>query len=135
MSRCSPRRAALLRSPSWCANTASRSLDGARAMHCGCASTCPRWDHSWSWLPARRRHDGVLQPASLVHLVITDFGKDQLLTQPERKVSASVERSARHTAKVACAGQCRVDQAVKELPHSLAAQRHRNANVLALAQL
>src|SRR5437870_4712120 len=58
---------------------------------------------------------------------------EQLLAETERVVAASVEALGRHAAEVAHAGQRDVDEAVEELVHPSAPERHLRADGHALA--
>src|SRR5262245_43410872 len=84
---------------------------------------------------ARGRADRDVEPRDLLDLVVLDLGEDDLLADAEGVVPAAVERLRRHALEVAHARQRHVHQAVVELVHAVAAQGHRAADRLALAQL
>src|SRR5512145_2211356 len=81
------------------------------------------------------RADGHVHAGDLLHLVVVDLGEDDLLADAERVVAAAVEGLGRGAAEVAHAWQRDVHEPVEELPHAVAAQGHRGADRLALAQL
>src|SRR5438093_917306 len=84
---------------------------------------------------AGARHHRDVQARDVLHRVVVDLGEDDLLADAERVVAAAVEALGRDALEVAHARQRDVDEAVEELPHPHAAQRHRAAHRLALAQL
>src|SRR5229473_7568557 len=71
---------------------------------------------------AGRGHDGDLEPAQLVDLVVVDLREHDLLAQAERVVAAAVEAVWVHAAEVANAGQRDIEQLVQEVPHAPAAK-------------
>src|SRR6185436_19107033 len=81
------------------------------------------------------RADHDVHATDLVDLVVVDLREHQLLLEAERVVAAAVEALAADAAEVADARQRDGDQAVEELVHPLAAQRHLAADVHSLAQL
>src|SRR4029453_9010804 len=59
-----------------------------------------------------------------VDLVVVDLREDELFGDSERVVPTAVERVGREAAEVADARDRQADQAIEELPHAVAAQRH-----------
>src|SRR5256712_3123064 len=94
-----------------------------------------REEHLRVFVRARRRHDADVHAAHLVHLVVDDLRKDQLLAEAERVIAPPVEALGRHTPEVAHARQRDVDQPVEELVHPGPAERDLRADRHALAQL
>src|SRR5438552_4128229 len=92
-----------------------------------------REQHLGVLVRARRGDDADVHAADLVDLVVDDLREDQLLAETERVVAASVEALGRHAAEVAHAGQRDVDEAVEELVHPSAPERHLRADGHALA--
>src|SRR5919197_3197423 len=84
---------------------------------------------------ARRRDDAHLEPAYPVDAIVVHLGKADLLAQAQRVVAAPVEGLGGDPLEVTDAGQRDRDQAIQELPHPLAAQRHHRANRVARADL
>src|SRR5579864_1008427 len=72
----------------------------------------------------RRRHDGDVHPADLVHFVVLDFREDQLLPDADVHAAAAVERPRGNPLEVLDPRQADVEQLVEELVHPLPAQRH-----------
>src|SRR5215469_10679789 len=68
------------------------------------------------------RDNGDVHAAGRVDLVVVDFGKEQLLGQPEGVVAAAVERQGREAAEVTDARDRQAEQPVEELPRAVAAQ-------------
>src|SRR5579859_2828984 len=83
----------------------------------------------------RRRHDRDVHAANLVHLVVLDLRKDELLLDPDVHAAAAVERPRRNALEVLDPRQADVEQLVEELVHPLAAQRHLAADRVAGPQL
>src|SRR5438552_12815803 len=75
-----------------------------------------------------RGDDRDVHPAQRVDLVVVDLGKDDLLLDAQAVVAAAVERAVGHAAEVADARDGDVDQAIEELVHARAAQRHHAAD-------
>src|SRR5580698_1970759 len=71
----------------------------------------------------------------LVHLRVVDLREDELVAQTQRVVATPVEALRADAAEVAHTRQSHRDQAVEELVHRIAAQRHHRADGHALAQL
>src|SRR5436309_759969 len=94
-----------------------------------------REEHLRVLVRARRRHDVDVHAAHLVDLVVDDLGKDQLLAEPEGVVTPAVEALGRHAPEVAHARERDVDEAVEELVHPGAPERHLGADGHALAEL
>src|SRR5688572_12918212 len=84
---------------------------------------------------ARGRRDRDVHAAELVDLVVCDLGEDDLFLDPEAVVALAVERARVHAAEVADARHRDVDQAIQELVHARASQRHHAADRQALADL
>src|SRR5579863_3281402 len=72
----------------------------------------------------RRRRNRDVHAPDLVDLVVLDLGENDLLLDAQAVVAAAVEGARRHAAEVADARHRDVDQAVQELVHPGAAQRH-----------
>src|SRR5262245_25122158 len=83
----------------------------------------------------RRGGDADVQPPERVDLVVVDLREDDLFLHAERVVAAAVERAVRDAAEVADPGHRDRHQAVEELVHPLAAQRHHAADRVADAHL
>src|SRR3546814_2298607 len=83
----------------------------------------------------RGRTDHDVHATDRIDLVVVDFGKNDLLLQPERIVAVAVEALARQTAEVAYPRQRHHHQPVDKLVHPLATQRYLGADAHALAQL
>src|SRR4249919_748821 len=79
--------------------------------------------------------DRDVEPADLRDVVVVDLGKDELLANAERIVSAAVERARAQAAEVADPRQCDRDEPVEELPHAVAAERDLRADRHPLADL
>src|ERR1700674_2836780 len=73
-------------------------------------------------------HDGHLQPAQFIDLVVVDLGKHQLLAQAERVIAMAVERLGFDAAKVTNARQGDIQQLVQELVHAAPAQGYLGAD-------
>src|SRR5258705_2735313 len=82
----------------------------------------------------RRGHERDVHALRGLELVEVDLREDALLGEAERVVPPAVELVA-HAAEVADTREDDREQAVGELPHAVAAQRHRAADRHALAQL
>src|SRR4051812_11372556 len=82
----------------------------------------------------RRRGEDDVEAAHLVDGVVVDLREDDLLAYAERVVAAPVELD-RQAAEVADPWDRDRDQAVEELVHARAAQRHGDADRVALTQL
>src|SRR5918998_6533972 len=67
-------------------------------------------------------HNRNLQASQLVHLVVLDLGKHDLLSEANAVIATPVERPAADATEVANTGQRHVDQPVEELIHACAAQ-------------
>src|SRR6185436_13499696 len=76
----------------------------------------------------RRGGDGDVHSPQGVDLVVFDLGENDLLLEAEAVVAAAVERAVGHAAEVADARHRDVHQAIEELVHSGAAQRHHAAD-------
>src|SRR3954463_4939289 len=81
------------------------------------------------------RRDRHVEPADLLDVVVVDLREDELLADAEREVAAPVERARVEAAEVADLGQRDRDEAVEELVHPRAAQRHARTDGHPLAQL
>src|SRR5438093_9133626 len=79
--------------------------------------------------------DRDVEAADLVDAVVVDLREDDLLAQAQRLVAAPVERVRVQPSEVADPRQCDRDQAIDELPHAVAAQRHARADRHPLADL
>src|SRR6266567_5200780 len=79
--------------------------------------------------------DRDVEAADRVDAVVVDLREDDLLADAERIVTAAVERARIEPAEVADAWQRDRDQAVDELPHPVAAQRHARTDRHPLAEL
>ena len=79
--------------------------------------------------------DADIHTTDLVHLVVLDFGEDQLLLQTEGIVAAAVKGVGVDTTEVTNAGQSHAEQTIQELIHLLAAQGNLNADGFAFTQL
>src|SRR5829696_6033981 len=80
-------------------------------------------------------HHGDVHAALPVHPVHVDLVEHRLLIETERVVAVAVELLGREPAEVPDARQRDAQQAVQELPHPVAAQRHLRADRHALTQL
>src|SRR5215469_9701135 len=78
-------------------------------------------------IPGRRTDSDVHAP-HLIDLVVLDLGEDDLLLHTEGVITLAVEGARRHAAKVANTRHRDADQAVEELVHAHAAQRHLGAH-------
>src|SRR6266571_1655429 len=94
-----------------------------------------REEHLRVLVRARRRDDADVHAAHLIDLVVDDLGKDQLLAEPEGVVTPAVEALGRHAPEVAHTRERDVDEAVEELVHPGAPERHLGADGHALAEL
>src|SRR5579862_653613 len=81
------------------------------------------------------RGDRHVQAADLLDVVVVDLREDDLLSHAERVVAAPVERAGVEAAEVADARQRDRDEAIEELVHAGAAQRHLRADGHAFAHL
>src|SRR3954471_4524018 len=79
--------------------------------------------------------DGDVHPFDLLDLVVVDLREDDLLADAKRVVAFPVERLGRNALEVAHAGKRDAHQAVEELVHAGAAQRHHRADRLSFAEL
>src|SRR3954447_8265392 len=79
--------------------------------------------------------DGDVEAADVGDRVVVDLRKDDLLADAERVIAAPVERARVEPTEVADARERDRDEAVEELPHPRAAQRHARADGHALAEL
>src|SRR5580765_733676 len=95
----------------------------------------PREERAGLLVVRRRRRDRDVEAANLVDAVVVDLRKDDLLADAERVVPAPVERVGAQPAEVTDARQRDRDEAVEELPHAVAAQRHLDADGHAVADL
>src|SRR6185295_15053039 len=84
---------------------------------------------------SRRGGDGDVHSPQGVDLVVLDLGENDLLLEAEAVVAAAVERAVRHAAEVADPRDRDVHQAIEELVHARAAQRHHAADREARAHL
>src|SRR5690625_1225415 len=66
--------------------------------------------------------DGHVETTQLVHLVILDFGKDDLFADAHGKVAAPIEGAGADTTEVAGSRNGDADQPIQELVHSATAQ-------------
>src|SRR4029079_16274377 len=82
----------------------------------------------------RARDEGDVHPVDRLDRVVVDLGEDHLLFHAQRIVAASVERLRAEPAEVADSRDRDRDETIEELPHPRATQRHRCADLLALAQ-
>src|SRR3989441_7902727 len=76
----------------------------------------------------RRGGDRDVHPAQRVDLVVIDLRKDDLLLETEAVIAPAVKSAVRHAAEIADARHGNVHQAVEELVHPRAAQRHHAAD-------
>src|SRR5215218_3519279 len=83
----------------------------------------------------RRGDHGDVHAADAVDLVLVDLVEHGLLRETEGVVAGAVELLLGEAAEVADPGQREREQAVEELPHAVAAERHVRADRLTLAQL
>src|SRR6185312_9122788 len=81
----------------------------------------------------RRRDERDVHPVDLIYHVVVDFGEDHLLLDAHRVVAASVERARVEAAEITDAWNRDRHQTIEELPHARTTQRHRRADLLALA--
>src|SRR5690606_6824473 len=75
-----------------------------------------------------RSGDSNIQPAYLVDFVVLDLREDNLLTNTHAVVTATVEGFRIQATEVTNAGNRNVNQAIKEIPHTLTAQGHFTTN-------
>src|SRR2546430_13071390 len=68
-------------------------------------------------------------------LVVVDLGENHLLLDAQRVIAAPVEAFRRQPTEVAHARHCDRDEAIEELVHAPAAQRHGAADRLAFTQV
>src|SRR4051794_5620226 len=71
----------------------------------------------------------------LVHLVVIDFRENDLFTDTQGIVPASIKGLRIHALKVTNARKSDVHQTIQELIHTSAAQSHHNAHSIAFADL
>src|SRR5262245_57364160 len=83
----------------------------------------------------RGRGDGDVHAPERVDLVVLDLREDDLFLEAQAVVAAAVERAVGNAAEVADARHRDVHQAVEELVHARAAQRHHAADRETGAQL
>src|SRR4029077_16422201 len=83
----------------------------------------------------RRGGDGDVHAPQRVDLVVVDLGEDDLLLEAEVVVAPAVEGPVRHAAEVADPRHRDVHQAIEELVHARAAQRHHAAHRVVGADL
>src|SRR5438552_10927154 len=83
----------------------------------------------------RRGRDRDVEAANLLDVVVVDLREDDLLGDSEREVAAAVERAWIEPAEVADPRQRDRDQAIEELVHARASQRHARAHGHARADL
>src|SRR5215471_16010743 len=81
------------------------------------------------------RGDGDVEPPQGVDLVVLDLRENDLFLDPEAVVAAAVEGAVRYAAEVADARDRDGHEAIEELVHALAAQRHHAAHREILAHL
>src|SRR3990172_216095 len=67
-------------------------------------------------------HDGDIHAANLLHLVVVDLGKDQLLLHAEVQVAAAIESPLGDSLEVFDPRQGHTEQLVQEVVHPVAAQ-------------
>src|SRR5688572_2293775 len=72
----------------------------------------------------RRGHERDVETLDLVDPVVVDLREDDLLADTERVVPAAVEGLRAHTAEVAHARERQRNEAIRELPHAVFAERH-----------
>src|SRR5690606_20375162 len=82
-----------------------------------------------------RRHDGDVESADAVDLVLVDLVEHRLLREAERVVAVAVELAVGETTEVADTGKREGHQAVDELPGTITAKGDVGADRLALTQL
>src|SRR5580693_5403980 len=82
-----------------------------------------------------RGHDGDVEAANPVDLVLVDLVEHGLLVEAERVVAVAVELLVGQAAEVTDARKRKRQQAVEEFPGTVATQRDVGADGLALAQL
>src|SRR5690606_19062500 len=80
-------------------------------------------------------HDGDVEAADAIDLVLVDLLEDRLLRHTEGVVAVTVELLRRQTAEVADAGKSERDQSVQELPRAVTTEGDVRADGLAFAQL
>src|SRR2546425_654068 len=76
----------------------------------------------------RRGGNRDVHPAQRVDLVVIDLREDDLLLETEAVIAPAVKSAVRHAAEIADARHGDVHQAVEELVHPRAAQRHHAAD-------
>src|SRR5215813_9003592 len=84
---------------------------------------------------ARRRGDRDVHAADRIDLVVGDLGENDLFLDAEVVVAAAVERARAHAAEVADTRHRDRNQAIEELVHARAAQRHLGADRETVAHL
>src|SRR5450830_1011155 len=108
-------------------------------------ATFPSFCGEWQAQPAQKRQrrlvafgrgsDRDVEPPDLGDVVVVDLGKDDLLANAERVVSAAIERARIEPAEVANARQRHRDEPIEELVHAHSSQSHLGADGHAGAQL
>src|SRR6185312_12321100 len=83
----------------------------------------------------RRRGNRDVHSPELIDLVVLDFRENDLFLDAEAEVAAAVERARVDAAEVTDAGDRDRHEAIEELPHAFAAQRHHRADRQVLANL
>src|SRR5665213_1852723 len=83
----------------------------------------------------RGGRDRDVHAAYLIDRVVLNFGEDDLLAHAHGVVAATIEATRRHPAEVANSRHGHADQAVEELVHACASQRHLAADRQSLAYL
>src|SRR4029077_19964844 len=73
--------------------------------------------------PRRRDNDDV-HSTHRIYTVVIDLGEDDLLSEAESEIAASVEAPSRDAAEVAHPRQRHRDQTVEEFVHTLPPQGH-----------
>src|SRR2546427_890561 len=81
------------------------------------------------------RDEGDIHPVDLLDLVVVDLRENHLLLEPDGVVAAPVEALGREPPEVPHARHRDADEAIQELVHPGAAQRHRAADRLPLPQV
>src|SRR6058998_2764060 len=84
---------------------------------------------------AGARDEGNVHPVDLLDLVVVDLRENHLLLEPDGVVAPPVEALGREPPEVAHARHRDADEAIQELVHPGAAQRHRAADRLPLPQV
>src|SRR2546427_632863 len=81
------------------------------------------------------RDEGDIHPVDLLDLVVVDLRENHLLLEPDGVVAPPVEALGREPPEVPHARHRDADEAIQELVHPGAAQRHRAADRLPLPQV